>query len=370
MPGQKTIDDIEDNPSTYRDASYRDASTLHHSANDTTYEDLLQAESMIIKERTLERIRTAQRDRAFSNLTQSVCSQESYWGGEDSDDSDTEPFNAHSVSDPVVAHNTYVNASNHFVPLLSTDRDSAHYNSVHPPSLQPPLSSHSSVSSATPGHPSLSSLNKLDENDVRKELFEAIPEPYYFSTEFSRVKITDTNDPIDSDTKDACRSLKNAMDIRQKWISQHPDPPQDEEIFDYGGFSQTPSHVNVSSMMSPKSPGRKFAEGAHRPEFRRRSVPPYEVFDLPLPPTDTSLRFKMIDGVICVTAIDPKKPLIHQSSTDSLLGLYVPTEEGGEGRSMTPDMDVHDDENLSVDTSLFPVFSYKEFFQDFSQVSS
>jgi hypothetical protein len=64
--------------------------------------------------------------------------------------------------------------------------------------------------------------------DVRDELFEAIPEPFYQVTDFQRVLITETRDDfLDNDTKLACEGLQACMDIREKWISEHPFPPQD-----------------------------------------------------------------------------------------------------------------------------------------------
>ncbi len=364
MPGQKTIDDIEDNPSTYRDVP-----SLHHSANDTTYEDLLQAESMVIKERTLERIRNAQRDRAFSNLTQSACSQDSYWGGEDSDDSDDEPYHSTSVDDRIVVHNTLVNANNsHFSPSSSIESASTMQfaaPTLHPP--QPPISSPKILPPNLGNFNSTNGIGKFEENDVRKELFEAIPEPYYFSTEFSRVRITDTAEPVDNDTKEACRLLKICMAIREKWIDQHPSPPQDEETFDAYSVSNHPSHANLAH--SPKSPGRKHFDGVHvhRQEFRRRSVPPYEIFDLPLPSSETALKFRMVDGIImCVRITSQEERLAQQSSSDSLLGLYVASEDG-DVEPISSLQDAHDDIFYS-ENSLFPVLSYNDFYNDFSQV--
>jgi hypothetical protein len=44
--------------------------------------------------------------------------------------------------------------------------------------------------------------------DVRSQLFGQIPEPYLHVTTFQRVLITESGDPVDKDTTDACGKLE------------------------------------------------------------------------------------------------------------------------------------------------------------------
>jgi hypothetical protein len=153
--------------------------------------------------------------------------------------------------------------------------------------------------------------------ESKNVFFEGIPEPYPHSTNYQRVEITDTGEPTDVDTIEACKKLKSIMNIRNKWISAHPFPPQDVDSFED----------------SCGSPPRKSSADYGGDSFRRRSVPPYEIFDQSLPDSELTLKCKMIAGVMSV-------------------------------------MKVVDGESPSEqDTSLFPVLSFKEFVDDFNYVS-
>jgi hypothetical protein len=230
MPGDHHLQDMDDNSLAGRYSQH----IGHGSAPDTTYEDLLQNESIVIKERTLERIRNAQRERAFSNLTQSVCSQDSYMGEEDSDDSDAD-LDLHSNT----LANMHLQQQEFHHALYSVDTDNN--NNVNS-GLQAPHgeyfvgeSSMPSVASSlastivpppppSPGRPpsmvfpsavplvhsqsQSQSHSAVADNDLRNGLFGAIPEPYYHSKEFSRVVVTDTAEPVDYDTKEACKTIK------------------------------------------------------------------------------------------------------------------------------------------------------------------
>lgn len=110
---------------------------------------------------------------------------------------------------------------------------------------------------SAPVHPSIISHNLAEEEeeddedapeaDVRAKLFEAIPEPYLYPTTFQRVVITETGEAPDADTIIACQKIKRCMDIREKWLSFHPYPPQDKKkTFD-----------EVSECMSPPRPQRR-----------------------------------------------------------------------------------------------------------------
>jgi hypothetical protein len=140
---------------------------------DLPFDEVISSESLL-KERTLKRISHANRERSASNITQSQH------------DSDSEV--------DTVSPENYSRKVN--------DDASEEDNSDKKPFIHIP--------------------------DVRKELFESIPEPYYESAEFRRVMIsTIKEDIIDVDTREACKSLEKCMKIREKWIGIHPFPPQD-----------------------------------------------------------------------------------------------------------------------------------------------
>jgi len=271
------------------------------------FEEYVHTESAI-KERTLQRIRNAARERSFSNLGNSVHSQE----GDDEEDDDDEEN----------------------VP------------------------------------------------DVRTELFESIPEPYYNNSEFRRVVITDIADSaVDSDTKEACKLLKKSIELREKWMAQYPAPPQDlvtsfkdDELF-------SPKPTNSRKAINPDG-------------FRRRSVPKYEVFDASLPVKSCNLRYKMVHGVVMVYEVaqdgcainmpSASEKLSYSRSEDDLVkeGIAEKAESQGEeegeadmtvGLSLSRSMEEFDIANHTATTTdlkpLFTVFSYEEFVKDFQAVS-
>jgi hypothetical protein len=67
-----------------------------------------------------------------------------------------------------------------------------------------------------------------EEHDIREILFESIPEPYCEYSDFQRVRIDEVEIP-DPDSTEACRKLTKCLEMRKKWIGQHPVPPQDLE---------------------------------------------------------------------------------------------------------------------------------------------
>ena len=178
------------------------------------------------------------------------------------------------------------------------------------------------------------------DNDLRKALFESIPEPYPHTTNFQRVVISEAGDPIDQDTKDACAKLKKCMDIRAKWIGAHPFPPQDCE-------SNFP--------VEPPSPDRPVArKGKIEGSYRRRMPPTYEIFGVELPPTVNNLRFKMVDGVVRVQTVAAPTTAIDRNS--NLTVLAKPNEE------------LNDDEGIDWSTSIYPVWTYKDYVEDYTHV--
>ena len=64
--------------------------------------------------------------------------------------------------------------------------------------------------------------------DVRRRLFQSIPEPYIDDIlSYQRVIVTETTEPPDNDTIEACRRLHTCVELRSKWLGVHPYPPQD-----------------------------------------------------------------------------------------------------------------------------------------------
>lgn len=132
----------------------------------------------------------------------------------------------------------------------------------------------------------LSRTSTMSNDDIREELFDAIPEPYVYSKDFRRLVITEIDEEVDEDTIRARLNLKQCFELREKWINQHPAPPQDQstefDIFD--------------SFDEAKSPIKKSAD-----KFRRRKDPPYNVFGRKMVEKDNSLKYKMVNGVVIVS---------------------------------------------------------------------
>jgi hypothetical protein len=327
---------------------------------DVSFAEVITAESAA-KERALKRISNANRERSASNITQ--LSQH---------DSDSE------ADFPLSSENPSQKRNNSF-----NDDDSDKKPFIHIP-------------------------------DVRKELFEAIPEPYYESAEFRRVMIsTIKEDIIDIDTREACKSLDKCMKIREKWMSIHPFPPQDipssfadEDMIHRGGFDpvspkargysmstvpQTPVNPatdgngngngngkstkgiafppspgdmplapnSSSSHLSMASPGP--VSSSHwgtlasavktTHEFRRRAGPPYEIFSKPLPEGTTAYDYKMINGVVVVIQVQRRENDTEEEETAKALA----------GRKETADYFAgsldSEDNDLTLSSSRSPVSS-------------
>jgi hypothetical protein len=194
----------------------------------------------------------------------------------------------------------------------------------------------------------------MPDNDLRKALFEAIPEPYPHTLNYQRVIISDAGDPLDFDTKDSCARLKKCMEVRNKWIGAHPFPPQDEN-----NFASEPS--------SPERPaGRK---GKIENNYRRREPPTYEIFGVPLPHSIHHLRFKTIAGVVHV---QNAPQFGNQATAGSPVGMTLTTDSADEVDRQERQQDgaeVAEDDGIDWSRSIYPVYSYKEYVQDYTYVS-
>ena len=79
-----------------------------------------------------------------------------------------------------------------------------------------------------------------DAQDVRETLFSYIPDAFQDDVHFQRVIITESQELVNNDTKEARLALKRCMQIRDKWLGQHPEPPQGI----VPTFISIPSHVS------------------------------------------------------------------------------------------------------------------------------
>lgn len=203
-------------------------------------------------------------------------------------------------------------------------------------------------------------LQQLDEKDIRNDLFKNIPEPYPHSTNFQRVIITDTTEKPDRDTVEVAKKLKMCMDIRTKYISKHPFPPQDREVLEFPN--------------SPMVSNRKRSEKTETQYYRRRDIPHYDIFDSEIPPTATNLQYKMCNGVVEIyksnaPVKDSTASKSNSAPTESMakLELQVPLNapDAAELSSSLNSTIGTGDENRN----LFPVISFDEFEQDFTKVT-
>lgn len=126
-------------------------------------------------------------------------------------------------------------------------------------------------------------VSHISDSDIREELFVAIPEPYGYSEDFQRLIITEAEDStVDIDTIRARLNLKKCIELREKWQSQNPVPPQDVN----NSFDILTEECKPSINATP---------------YRRRQDPPYNIFSRPMIEKDTILKYSMVKGVVTVT---------------------------------------------------------------------
>lgn len=151
----------------------------------------------------------------------------------------------------------------------------------------------------------------INDIDVRKELFDSIRE-YPHSTDFQRVIITETNDPIERDTIEASYNLKKCYDLREKWIRLHPYPPQDIH-------SELSSNISILSKISDHTSLDPAAI------YRRRQPPAYDIFqENPIIPSNISgnYEYNMENGVLGIyniTNIQEKQKVVDVLSFDEFI---------------------------------------------------
>ena len=175
----------------------------------------------------------------------------------------------------------------------------------------------------------------LDEDeDVRANMFSHIPEPVPHTQNFQRVSILDAGDESeDPDVNRAAFMLDHSMELRKKWISDHPVPPQDRD-------TTTPTE----SSSSPSSPLRRaeLAKVDPKRAFRRRGELVYDIHKIPPLCRTKRWVFKMERGVYRV----------FDRGQDEFLG-----EEEGNTSSTTTTL-----------KEVFGVRSFDEFVRDYTIV--
>ena len=116
-------------------------------------------------------------------------------------------------------------------------------------------------------------------------------------------------DDIDEDAMHSCKILRKCMDIRHKYISAHPIPPQDMTPA-VETLSLTTAPIINSGFSSPKRDTNNI--------FRRRQDPEYDVFKRVVPDRleGHSYRFGA-DGLFsvhCTASADPERSLYPVTS--------------------------------------------------------
>lgn len=122
------------------------------------------------------------------------------------------------------------------------------------------------------------------DEDVREDLFHEIPDPYPHTKNYQRIAIVEPGDDFEGpDVMKACTLLSDCVRLREKWISVHPKPPQDEVQFIP---SRPPSPArSPGSTLDPKL------------KYRRRREVEYDIhFIEPLDKIET-IHYEMNDGV-------------------------------------------------------------------------
>ncbi len=180
-----------------------------------------------------------------------------------------------------------------------------------------------------------------EEIDVRNSLFEE-HDAYPHSVDFQRVIITEVGgerplasrhryllynsltslfpvDDIDEDSLQSCKVLKKCMELRNKYISAHPHPPQD----------LAPHFEQHATVVAP-SPIKKG-------QFRRRQDPEYDVFSRRVADRLDGYTYRLENGVFCV----------YRTPTEGEVAASAPPPE-----------------------NMYPVTSFQEFVADFEYVSS
>lgn len=163
------------------------------------------------------------------------------------------------------------------------------------------------------------------DKDIRLKLFESA-HPYPHPKDFQRVIITEAGESLDDDTIESCQALDACIKLRQKWISAHPQPPQDNIVVE---FTNRTSY-DFGQPVDPKA-------------LRRRADYEYDIFNRPVPQDTDMYTYSMVGGVVQVQ----EKENNHHNDTDSS----------------------NSQSDLNTSKNRFSVLSFDEFVEDFVFVS-
>ena len=133
--------------------------------------------------------------------------------------------------------------------------------------------------------------------------------------------------------------LLKCTKLREKYISAHPEPPQDN----------MPSPEFKTVMSTPSSPIKSVKNG--KTHYRRRLDPEYDVFSRPVPVPLSGISYRMIKGVFN----------LYRSST-------LPAEPTLLDLSSTAKFDKNLSDEVKervVETQLYSYVSFEEFVSDF-----
>ena len=199
-------------------------------------------------------------------------------------------------------------------------------------------------------------------NDPRDHLFDSIPEPFIESDEYQKVIITETSDAVDEDTTFACTELKRSVLLREKYISAHPSPPQDQ-------LPPFRNQLRESGVTSPK-------RDRHPNDFRRRAVPPYDVWSEPVPgkwERADDVDFCTVQGVMHVIpkrqdGSDDNGPAEEQGTRSAPHeGVdFSSVDAGSTPRVLRKEAVAPKGSSSTLSASLFPVIPFDEFLLDYT----
>ena len=137
---------------------------------------------------------------------------------------------------------------------------------------------------------------KIDLTDAMNEpdhvsLFNSY-QPYPHSKDFQRVIVTETNEPYDLDTIQACQDISKCLLLRDKWISAHPSSSEDS-VQNTTSESEGVHPMNSTHGTNPQN-------NMNNLHLRRRQDPIYDIFGKSAPPSTEKYNYEMINGVIRV----------------------------------------------------------------------
>ena len=177
---------------------------------------------------------------------------------------------------------------------------------------------------------------ELNTNEVQQQFFKSIVK-YPVSTEFQRVLITKTDRPVEPDTAAASAILLDCMQLRNKWLSAHPSPPQDKV---------------TNAAVSIGTPDAHRRKGLGQDDvYRRRRDLLYDIFATPILPSVSHLYTTVMrQGII------------------SLIKLDIPSAPTATTTTAAGDTNITVTEDCACGEVAFAVLPFEEFVKDMNTV--